>query len=318
MCLASDPKRLFCIHNENVSIVDWDNGILSSRLLETEEDSDHVDVITAFCLHPNGAEVVVALRNLLIRHYRIGEKEPVRSIRGHQMPIADLAYDSTGTLAASGSADKTVRVWDIPRGHCTHSFREHTDVVQVVQFHPDPSRLLLFSASDDSTLRMYDLKTSACISCFRQHMSLPTALAFTEDGNFMTSCGRDQVLNFYSLAGKPEHLKTVPVMDELEGVLLLTAQHSAAILGAAVASGKKRSRETGYIERILVTGGLKGVVRMYKVSFEVRDCLRLTYSLRSHVESMLVGLRSRPAHVHSGGGVVHSVPSVLSRGFDRP
>jgi len=152
-------------------------------------------------------------------------------------------------------------------------------VVQLVQFHPDPTRLLLFSGSDDSTLRMYDLKKSACVACFRQHMSLPTAIAFSEDGNLMTSCGRDQVLNFYSIQGKPSHLKTVPVMDELEGVVLLSAAHSAALLGASAgagAAGKKRSRESDSGERVLVTGGLKGVLRLFKVTFEVRfiksDC----------------------------------------------
>lgn len=253
--------------------MDWVKGILSGRLLEEDPDSDLVDMITSFCVHPNGSEIVVSLRNLLLRHYRLGDKEPVRSIRGHQMPVVAMAYDRTGTLVATGSADKTVRVWDIPRGHCTHSFREHSDVVQMVRFHPDPSRLVLFSGSDDSTLRMYDLKKSTCVSCFRQHMSLPTALSFSEDGNLMTSCGRDQVLNFYSINGKPAHLKTVPVMDELEGVQLLNAAHSAVLLGAASktsAKGKKRSRDAELVQRVLVTGGLKGVLRLFTVSYEVR------------------------------------------------
>lgn len=258
------------MHDENVSIVDWESGILSSRLLEEDEEADTVDMITSFCLHPNGSEVVVALRNFLLRHYRIGEKEPVRTIRGHQMPVVAMDYDATGTLVATGSADKTVRVWDIPRGHCTHSFREHSDVVQLVQFHPDPTRLVLFSGSDDSTLRMYDLRKSTCIACFRQHMSLPTAISFSEDGNLMTSCGRDQVLNFYSIKSKPEHLKTVPVMDELESVVLLSPAHSAAILGAVKpVAGKKRSRESDSVDHVLVTGGIKGILRVFKVTCEV-------------------------------------------------
>lgn len=171
--------------------------MLSSQLLEADDDSDVVDMITCFCMHPNGKEIVVALRNFLLRHYRIGEKEPVRSIRGHRMPVTCMAYDNSGTLVASGSADKTVRVWDIPRGHCTHSFREHSDVVQLVRFHP--TKLVLFSGSDDSTLRMYDLKTSSCVACFRQHMSLPTDICFSEHGDLMASSGRDQVCFVFAL-----------------------------------------------------------------------------------------------------------------------
>ena len=57
-----------------------------------------------------------------------------------------MDYDASGSLVATGSADKTIRVWDISNGYCTHSFRDHSDIVHYVKFHPDPQRLQLFSA----------------------------------------------------------------------------------------------------------------------------------------------------------------------------
>ena len=46
-------------------------------------------------------------------------------IQGHRAPVAHIAMDSSQTLMATASADKTVKVWDIDGGYCTHSFSGH-------------------------------------------------------------------------------------------------------------------------------------------------------------------------------------------------
>ena len=48
--------------------------------------------------------------------------------QGHRAPVADLAVDGSGGLLASGSADRSVRIWDVDRGYCTHAFEGHTCV----------------------------------------------------------------------------------------------------------------------------------------------------------------------------------------------
>lgn len=81
--------------------------------------------------------------------------------------VSHLFYKLVGTLIATGSADRAVRVWDVAKGYCTHNFREHTDIVRTVYFHPDPNRLQLFSCSEDNSVRIHDLIDSACVACFR-------------------------------------------------------------------------------------------------------------------------------------------------------
>ncbi len=39
--------------------------------------------------------------------------------------MADLACDSSGGLLASAGADRSVRVWDVDGGFCTHAFTGH-------------------------------------------------------------------------------------------------------------------------------------------------------------------------------------------------
>ena len=87
-------------------------------------------------------------------------------VQVHKGPVLDMDVDATGTLVATGSADNTVKVWDIEKGHMTHNFTGHSGVVTRVAFHPDPSRLQLVSCSEDGTVRLWDLNTNQCVLSF--------------------------------------------------------------------------------------------------------------------------------------------------------
>lgn len=111
------------------------------------------------------------------------------------MPILAMSYDSTGTLVATGSADRSVRVWDIEKGFCTHSFREHGDIVRFVMFHPNPNQAMLISAADDNSIRLWDLIDSKNIAVFKEHISPAKAIAISPNGYMLISGGLDQVHN---------------------------------------------------------------------------------------------------------------------------
>ena len=180
------------------------------------------EAVACFAHHPSKHEVVVATQSGLLKHFALGGEEEavlgkggraaddtasaaatggdvdmitancIRTIRAHQMPVLAMDYDPTGTLVATGSADRSVRVWDVARGYCTHSFKQHRDALQLVRFHPDPLRLQLFSAADDNSVCVFDLRDSRCVATFRDHVSLPTQVALSQDGYLLASAGRDK------------------------------------------------------------------------------------------------------------------------------
>eukprot|EP01035_Chromulina_nebulosa_P020949 gene20949-27152_t len=153
---------------------------------------------------------------------------------GHNMPITTMSYDSTGTLVATGSTDRSVRVWDITKGHCTHKFNEHADIIRLVQFHSNSSitntTSTLYSTSDDNTIKIWDLITSACIATFNDHISSPKAIGFSPDGYMLLSTGLDKVINFYELRDY-SLIKLFPVMEEIHGLIVLSNEHSNSLLG---------------------------------------------------------------------------------------
>lgn len=110
------------------------------------------------------------------------------------MPVTAMASDSSGDLFATGSADTTIRVWDLHKGYCTHSFRDHSGVIRRLKFIGDANSLRLVSSGEDSTCRIFDLFDSTCIAIIKEHMSLPTDMALSIDGYTLISCGRDKVM----------------------------------------------------------------------------------------------------------------------------
>ena len=154
--------RIACIFDENIKVISAKSGDVILTL--QDEDDPRKEVITCFAQCPTSSEeLVTSSQNGLLRHWR--GKECLRAIKAHQMPILALVYDPTGTLVATGSADRTIRVWDVGRGYCTHSFRDHTDIVAALWFHPNPLTMTLVSAAQDNTVRMWDLVSDSVFTC---------------------------------------------------------------------------------------------------------------------------------------------------------
>lgn len=51
---------------------------------------------------------------------------------------------------ASGSADRTVKIWDVESAHCAHTMTHHSDKVQAIAFHPTEAQLIATGAFDRS------------------------------------------------------------------------------------------------------------------------------------------------------------------------
>ncbi|KAJ1396493.1 WD40-repeat-containing domain protein, partial [Ochromonadaceae sp. CCMP2298] len=84
----------------------------------------------------------------------------------HEAAVMGLSWNSTYRQAlASGSADKTVKIWDVTTQECSHTFTHHTDKVQSVNWHPTEPWLLA-TGSFDRTMGLIDARSaSTSIAC---------------------------------------------------------------------------------------------------------------------------------------------------------
>lgn len=105
------------------------------------------------CFATTKDRIIIAFQNQLLKTFDF-ELQELKSYKVHEAPV--LVMDTKSSLVATGSADSTVKCWDIEKGHCTHNFKGHAGIVSALKFHP--SKLILASGSDDCKIRVWDLK----------------------------------------------------------------------------------------------------------------------------------------------------------------
>lgn len=111
----------------------------------------------------------------------------------HQDAVLSLSWNSTvPSLLASGSADNSVKVWNLESQECLQTLQHHQNKVQAVQWHPSESNILL-SGTFSGQISVVDVRTPASVRSWKVesdvervqwHPHSPTKfLASTEEGS---------------------------------------------------------------------------------------------------------------------------------------
>ncbi|KAL2864135.1 WD domain protein [Aspergillus lucknowensis] len=81
------------------------------------------------------------------------------TLEGHSNWVSSVAFSGDGQLLASGSYDKTIKLWDPATGSLKHTLESHSNWVRSVAFSGDSQ--LLASGSDDKTIKLWDPATGS-------------------------------------------------------------------------------------------------------------------------------------------------------------
>src|SRR5436190_858407 len=97
-------------------------------------------------------------------------------LKGHKESVNAVAFSPDGKLLASGSADDTVKLWEVPSGKHLATLKGHEDSVNGVAISPDGKWLA--SASSDDTVILWDIATRKRKTKLKGHADAVNAVTF--------------------------------------------------------------------------------------------------------------------------------------------
>ncbi|MDX3833469.1 nSTAND1 domain-containing NTPase [Streptomyces europaeiscabiei] len=121
-----------------------------------------------------------------------------RRLSGHTDEVRAVAFSPDRNTLATGSADKTVRLWDPATGKIRTTLKGHTDQVTSVAYSPDGHTLATGSA--DKTVRLWDPATGKTRTTLKGHTDQVTSVAYSPDGHTLATGSADKTVRLWDPA----------------------------------------------------------------------------------------------------------------------
>jgi platelet-activating factor acetylhydrolase IB subunit alpha len=185
-------------HDHNVSCVEFlpagDSLVTSSRdcsvkLWEvstgfcTKTFRGHEEWVRRVTVNEQGNLLATCSNDETVKIWMLDNTAPVQTLSGHSNVVECVAFANLAAgkvvqseagvteedavhalrqteIVASGSRDKTIKLWDVWSGACLVTLTGHDNWVRGVAFHP--SGKFLYSCSDDKSIRVWDNATKRC------------------------------------------------------------------------------------------------------------------------------------------------------------
>ncbi|HTU90191.1 MAG TPA: protein kinase [Gemmataceae bacterium] len=116
----------------------------------------------------------------------------------HMEAVTSVNLSDDGQLALSGSADRTLRLWQPAEGRCLHTLEGDMGSVTATALSGD-GRLAL-SGSTNATLNLWDMRTGDCLRSCRDDLDVLTSVALSGDARLAVSASVDGTVHLWDVS----------------------------------------------------------------------------------------------------------------------
>ena len=91
--------------------------------------------------------------------------ECLHTLPAHTQRIRMVVFNQDGSVLASCSNDRTVKLWDVNTGEQIRTITGHDKPIWTIAINPDDN--ILASGGEDETIKLWDLQTGKSIKTLR-------------------------------------------------------------------------------------------------------------------------------------------------------
>uniref|UniRef100_A0A336LQ95 CSON000914 protein n=1 Tax=Culicoides sonorensis TaxID=179676 RepID=A0A336LQ95_CULSO len=168
----------------------------------------------------------------------------------HEKDINSIKISPNNKFVATGSQDKTAKLWDTQTFQLIHVFHGHRRGIWTVQFSPVDQ--ILLSTSADFTIRLWSLSDATCLKTFESHESSVLKANFITEGMQIVSTGADGLIKCWNIKSS----ECVQTLDK----------HLSRIWALAISSD----------ESFFYTGGADSILSLWKDVTAEKKCQQIS------------------------------------------
>ncbi|CAD8215229.1 unnamed protein product [Paramecium octaurelia] len=138
-----------------------------------------------------------------------------------------ICYSPDGTTLASGSGDKSIRLWDVKSGQQKAKLDGHSCAVNSICYSPDGTTLA--SGSLDDSIRLWDVKTGQQKAKLDGNSSAVYSIYYSPKGNTLASRCSDNSIRLWNVKKLKKILQSYRGYKELLTQFKIPLQNSSLL-----------------------------------------------------------------------------------------
>nr|GMC92514.1 protein pleiotropic regulatory locus 1-like [Ipomoea batatas] len=182
-----------------------------------------------------------------------------RVISGHLGWVQSVAVDHNNSWFCTGSADRTIKIWDLATGTLKLTLTGHIQQIRGLALTLHPTIDILFTGGRDSVCRVWDNRTKIQIHALSGHDNTISSVFTPPLDPQVITASHDSTIKFWDLRYANTTLATLTHHKKSVRAMALHPKEDNAFASASADNIKKFNLPRGeFLQGVMATGGDNG------------------------------------------------------------